>query len=117
MLTRSYGISGLMIASAFVDILECLYLSYFVFKNLELSIKSIFFFAVYPALKSCAFLALIPFFLFYNPLVNGWASFILSASIFFIFWLFGAILFGISNEEKEKIGFFFKFKLKSYIKI
>jgi O-antigen/teichoic acid export membrane protein len=116
-LARSYGIAGVMIASAFVDILECLFLNYFVFKFLELSIKSIFINAVYPALKSCSFLVLIPFILFFIPLINGWSSFILSASIFLIFWLFGAILFGVSNEEKYKINIFINLKLKSYIKI
>jgi O-antigen/teichoic acid export membrane protein len=112
---RSFGISGLMISSAFVDIIECLFLSYIVFNYLELSIKSIFNFAVFPAIKSCSFLIMIPLFSLFITSINDWVPFILSALMFLILWFTGAIIFGISNNERDSIKIFVKLKLKNHI--
>lgn len=113
-LARSFGISGIMIASAVLDIVEFLFLNYIVFKNLRLSITSIFLYAVYPAFKSCIFLILLPFLLVFIPTINGWIPFILSAFIFLLLWIFGAIIFGIANKEREIINIFLKVKLRTY---
>jgi O-antigen/teichoic acid export membrane protein len=113
-LARSIGISGIMVSSAIVDMIECIFLIKVILKHLEISYNQIFIDALYPSLKACIFLVLTPITSFFLPSINDWSEFILSASFFLVLWLLGAIIFGLINAERANLYIFLKDKLYTY---
>jgi len=111
LLARSIGIKGIMIASMIVDIIALIYFNYYVWKILNISVRSIIINTVLPSLKTAIFpFVIIPVLLF-SPPITSWLPFVFSVSFFGFSWLIGAIVVGLSRNERELIIIFIKSKI------